>query len=145
MAVTGLTRNGTFMIENGQITGAVSGMRFTQSFLGALGPGNVLGIGDDARWADSEFGPLIVHAPSLRLGDVALHRGHRGVISGWHRARLVPVAEFDDRQAAEAAWAWLQEEDIPAVVESDPGALGGRVLTRVMVEKDAVDAAQRRT
>jgi predicted Zn-dependent protease len=68
MAVTGLTRNGTFMIENGQITGAVSVMRFTQSFLDALGPGNVLGIGDDARWANSEFGPLIVHAPSVRLG-----------------------------------------------------------------------------
>jgi len=68
MAVTGLTRNGTFMIENGRITGAVTGMRFTQSFLAALGPGNVLGVGDDARWADSEFGPLIVHAPSLRLG-----------------------------------------------------------------------------
>ncbi len=69
MAVTGLTRNGTFMIENGQITGAVGVMRFTQSFLGALGPGNVLGIGDDTRWADSEFGPLLVHAPSLRLGE----------------------------------------------------------------------------
>ena len=65
------------------------------------------------------------------------------MISGWHRARLVPVAEFDDRRAAEAAWARLQEEDIPAVVETDPGALGGRVVTRVMVEKDAVDAAQR--
>ncbi|HEY5727751.1 MAG TPA: hypothetical protein VIV08_03990 [Acidimicrobiia bacterium] len=65
------------------------------------------------------------------------------MISGWRRARLVPVAEFDDRQAAEVAWGWLQEEDIPAVVETDPGALGGRVLTRVMVEKGAVDAAQR--
>jgi hypothetical protein len=65
------------------------------------------------------------------------------VISGWHRARLVPVAEFDDRQAAEEAWALLQEQDIPAVVETDPGALGGRVVTRVMVEKDAVATAQR--
>ena len=69
MAVTGLTRNGTFMIENGRITGVVTVIRFTQSFLAALGPGNVLGIGDDARWADSEFGPLFVHAPSLRLGE----------------------------------------------------------------------------
>ncbi|MBA2336214.1 MAG: TldD/PmbA family protein [Acidimicrobiia bacterium] len=69
MAVTGLTRNGTFMIENGRITGAVTGMRFTQSFLAALGPGNVLGIGNDARWADSEFGPLIVNAPSMWLGS----------------------------------------------------------------------------
>jgi predicted Zn-dependent protease len=67
MAVTGLTRNGTFMIENGRITGAVTGLRFTQSFVDALGPGRVLGVGDDARFADSEFGPGMVHAPSLRL------------------------------------------------------------------------------
>jgi predicted Zn-dependent protease len=67
MVVTGLTRNGTFMIENGEITGAVSGLRFTQSFVAALAPGRVLGVGDDARFADSEFGPAIVHTPSLRL------------------------------------------------------------------------------
>ena len=34
LAVTGLTRNGTFMIENGAITGAVTNLRFTQSFRG---------------------------------------------------------------------------------------------------------------
>ncbi|HSG79418.1 MAG TPA: metallopeptidase TldD-related protein, partial [Acidimicrobiia bacterium] len=67
MVVTGLTRNGTFMIENGEITGAVTNMRFTQSFLAALGPDRVLGIGDDARFADSEFGAGFVHVPSLRL------------------------------------------------------------------------------
>lgn len=69
--VTGLTRNGTFMIENGRITGAVTNLRFTQSFVAALGPGRVLGIGDDARFADSEFGPGWVVAPSMRL-------------AGWH-------------------------------------------------------------
>jgi predicted Zn-dependent protease len=67
LVVTGLTRNGTFMIENGRITGAVTNMRFTQSFVNALGPGKVLDIADDARFADSEFGPLFVHAPSMRL------------------------------------------------------------------------------
>ena len=65
------------------------------------------------------------------------------MISGWRRGRLVPVAEFEDRQSAEDAWGWLQDADLPAVVESDPGALGGRVVTRLMVEKDAVEAAQR--
>ena len=69
LVVTGLTRNGTFMIENGKITDAVTNLRFTQSFISALGPGNVLGIGDDARFADSEFGPLLVHAPSVHLGS----------------------------------------------------------------------------
>ncbi len=67
LAVTGLTRNGTFMIENGEITGAVTNMRFTQSFVDALGPGRVLGTGNDARFADSEFGPGMMHVPSLHL------------------------------------------------------------------------------
>lgn len=67
LVVTGLTRNGTFMIENGTIADPISNMRFTQSFVEALGPGKVLGIGGDARYADSEFGPLLVHAPSLLL------------------------------------------------------------------------------
>ena len=67
LTVTGLTRNGTFMIENGKITGAVSNMRFTQSFVEALAQGQVEAIGDDARFADSEFGPGFTHVPSLRL------------------------------------------------------------------------------
>ena len=67
MVVTGLTRNGTFVIDNGAITGPVTNLRFTQSFLGALGPGNVAALGNDDRWADSEFGAGVVHAPSLRL------------------------------------------------------------------------------
>lgn len=67
--VTGLTRNGTFMIENGTITGAITNLRFTQSFVKALGPGNVLGIGNDLRYADSEFGQGVVRAPSIRLAS----------------------------------------------------------------------------
>ena len=67
--VTGLTRNGTFMIENGAITGAVTNLRFTQSFLNGWGPGNVLGVGDDLRYADCEFGAGLVRAPSMRLAS----------------------------------------------------------------------------
>jgi predicted Zn-dependent protease len=67
LAVTGLTRNGTFMIENGKITGAVTNMRFTQSFVAALEQGRVHAIGNDARFADSEFGPGMMHVPSLHL------------------------------------------------------------------------------
>ncbi len=69
LVVTGLTRNGTFIIENGRITGAVSNLRFTQSFLAALGAGNVLGIGNDGRHADSEFGAGLIHAPTMRLAS----------------------------------------------------------------------------
>ena len=67
LSVTGLTRNGTFMIENGRITGAVTNLRFTQSFVAALAPGRVLGVGTDGRFADSEFGAGFIHAPSMRL------------------------------------------------------------------------------
>jgi len=67
LTVTGLTRNGTFMIENGKITGAVTNLRFTQSFVDALAQGRVNAIGDDARFADSEFGPGMMHVPSLQL------------------------------------------------------------------------------
>lgn len=76
--VTGLTRNGTFMIENGEITGAVTNLRFTQSFLTALGEGRVLGIGDDIRFADSEFGPGLVRAPTLRLAGWRFTGGAEG-------------------------------------------------------------------
>jgi predicted Zn-dependent protease len=76
--VTGLTRNGTFMIENGAITGAVTNLRFTQSFLEAWRPGNVLGIGNDLRYADSEFGVGIVRAPSMHLAEFRFTGGAAG-------------------------------------------------------------------
>ncbi len=78
LVVTGLTRNGTFMIENGSITGAVTTMRFTQSFIGALAPGRVRGIGSDGRFADSEFGPTMVHAPSMQLASWNFTGGAEG-------------------------------------------------------------------
>ena len=78
LVVTGLTRNGTFMIENGKITDAVTNMRFTQSFVRALAPGNVHAIADDARFADSEFGPLLVHAPSMHLASWNFTGGAEG-------------------------------------------------------------------
>jgi predicted Zn-dependent protease len=75
---TGLTRNGTFLIENGEITSAVSDMRFTQSFAAAVGPGRVLGLGIDARFADSEFGPAIAHVPTARLAGWRFTGGAAG-------------------------------------------------------------------
>ncbi|MEN8040611.1 MAG: TldD/PmbA family protein [Actinomycetota bacterium] len=78
LVVTGLTRNGTFMIENGKITDPVTNMRFTQSFVDALAPGKVEGLGDDARYADSEFGPLFVHTPSLQLASWNFTGGAEG-------------------------------------------------------------------
>jgi predicted Zn-dependent protease len=78
LVVTGLTRNGTFMIENGRVTEPVTNLRFTQSFVTALGEGRVLGLGDDARFADSEFGPTLIHAPSMRLASWKFTGGAEG-------------------------------------------------------------------
>ena len=78
LVVTGLTRNGTFLIENGSITGAVTNLRFTQSFVAALAEARVLGLGDDGRYADSEFGSGVVHAPSMHLAGWAFTGGAAG-------------------------------------------------------------------
>jgi predicted Zn-dependent protease len=76
--VTGLTRNGTFLIEDGKVRGGVKNLRFTQSFFDALAPGNVLGISREARFADSEFGAGLVYCPALRLGSWRFTGGARG-------------------------------------------------------------------
>jgi predicted Zn-dependent protease len=78
LVVTGLTRNGTFLIEDGEVKGAVGNMRFTQSFLSALGPDKVLGVGNDDRYANGEFGPGMVIAPSLRLASWNFTGGAKG-------------------------------------------------------------------
>ena len=54
--VTGLNRNGSFLIENGKITKPVGRLRFTQSFISSLGVGNVKSVGSEQDLADSEFG-----------------------------------------------------------------------------------------
>ena len=76
--VTGLTRNGTFLVEGGEITRPLSNLRFTQSFLEALGEGSILGIGDDQRYADSEVGAGLVIAPSMSLAVWRFTGGAQG-------------------------------------------------------------------
>ncbi|HET9692137.1 MAG TPA: metallopeptidase TldD-related protein [Acidimicrobiales bacterium] len=67
LVVTGLTRNGVFLIEDGAVKGPVSNLRFTQSPVAAFGPGQVLGVGDDARLAPGGLHVSSHHTPSLRL------------------------------------------------------------------------------
>ena len=45
--VTGLTRNGVWLIEDGRIVRPVTNMRFTQSFVEALAPGAVRAVGSE--------------------------------------------------------------------------------------------------
>lgn len=67
LVVTGLTRNGVFLIEGGQLGPPVGNLRFTQSPVAAFGPGRVLGVGDDARLAPGGLHVSWHHTPSLRL------------------------------------------------------------------------------
>ena len=45
LAITGLTRNGVWLIEDGEVTRPLRNFRFTQSYAQALMPGAVLGVG----------------------------------------------------------------------------------------------------
>jgi len=74
--VTGLTRNGLFLIEGGEVVGPVQNLRYTQSVVAALGAGHVLGIGNDAQLVSNEGG--LVHVPSLRLRSWAFTGGAQG-------------------------------------------------------------------
>jgi predicted Zn-dependent protease len=75
--VTGLTRNGVWLIENGQIVRPVTNMRFTQSFLDALGPGAVRGIGADSTLIIGDWASIYL-VPSLHLGGWNFTGGAKG-------------------------------------------------------------------
>ena len=64
--VTGMTRDGVFMIEQGEIAYPVKNLRFTQSYLDALA--NVEFIGSDMRLLKSEYGSHAKCVPALKLG-----------------------------------------------------------------------------
>ena len=76
--VTGLNRNGSFLIENGKIVKPIGRLRFTQSFMASLAPGNVLSIGDKSRYADSEFGEGMLKVPVLHLKNFNFTGGVSG-------------------------------------------------------------------
>jgi predicted Zn-dependent protease len=76
--VTGLNRNGSFLIENGKIIKPVGRLRFTQSFMASLAPGNILSVGDKSRYADSEFGEGMLKVPALHLKEFNFTGGVSG-------------------------------------------------------------------
>lgn len=69
LVVTGLTRNGVWLIEDGEVTTPVQNLRFTQSYPQALGPGAVGGIGGHATLLPAGWGVAWWRAPALRLAS----------------------------------------------------------------------------
>ncbi|MFI5832473.1 TldD/PmbA family protein [Micromonospora sp. NPDC051300] len=69
LVVTGLTRNGVWLIEDGVPVRAVRDFRFTESYPRALGPGRVLGLGrSPVRQPDRSDGAWW-EAPAVRLSS----------------------------------------------------------------------------
>lgn len=64
LTLTGMTRNGTFRIRNGEVVGAVKNLRFTQALTQALG--RVSGVGSDEAVVGALFDGHLV-TPSLVL------------------------------------------------------------------------------
>ena len=67
MTITGMTRNGTFLIENGAITKGVKNMRFTDSVLNMLS--NVEMISRDTELCGGFFGGGGFVTPALKINN----------------------------------------------------------------------------
>jgi predicted Zn-dependent protease len=72
LVITGLTRNGVWLVEDGEVTAAVGNMRFTQSYPDALAPGAVLGVGTESirlpdRWSGVQYSAPALHLASWNL------------------------------------------------------------------------------
>jgi predicted Zn-dependent protease len=77
LVVTGLTRNGVWLIEDGRVSRPLSNLRFTQSYPDALAPGAVLGVGaDSSLFPDGLESALLV--PSLHLASWNFTGGAQG-------------------------------------------------------------------
>ena len=61
--VTGMTRDGTFLVEGGRIVGPVRNLRFTQSYLQALA--GVVAVGRERKTLRGFLGGSVV--PALRI------------------------------------------------------------------------------
>jgi PmbA protein len=65
--ITGMTRDGTFLIEKGEVAYPVKNLRFTQSYLDALS--SVEMVGRTTKLIRSDFELNGNHVPALKLGE----------------------------------------------------------------------------
>ncbi len=78
LVVTGLTRNGLWLIEQGEVVRPVHNLRFTQSYPGALGPGAVRGIGGYALTVPYTWEGTFWTAPAVHLDSWQFTGGAAG-------------------------------------------------------------------
>ncbi len=76
--VTGLTRNGVWLVQDGRVVRPVRNLRFTQSYVDALQPGAVLGVGSDRALIVGSDGDEPTLVPSLHLRSWNFSGGARG-------------------------------------------------------------------
>ena len=63
--ITGMTRDGTFLVRDGEVVGPVRNLRFTQSYLDALA--GVEAVSAERRLLRGELGVVLV--PAVRIGS----------------------------------------------------------------------------
>jgi predicted Zn-dependent protease len=63
--LTGMTRDGTFLIEDGQVAGPVRNLRFTQSIPDAFS--RISGIADTTRLVGAEYTGIVSRVPAVRI------------------------------------------------------------------------------
>jgi len=75
--VTGLTRNGVWLVEDGRVVRPLRNFRFTQSYAEALAPGAVRAVGSDlALFPEGHDAAMLV--PSLHLASWNFTGGAKG-------------------------------------------------------------------
>jgi predicted Zn-dependent protease len=75
--VTGLTRNGVWLVEDGRVVRPVTNLRFTQSFVDALGPDAVRGISAERALVLAGWDSIYL-VPSLHLASWNFTGGAKG-------------------------------------------------------------------
>ena len=65
VVITGMTRDGTFLVEDGEVVGPIRNLRFTQSYLDALAA--VEAVSAERRLLNGELGAVLV--PAVRIAS----------------------------------------------------------------------------
>lgn len=65
--LTGMTKDGTFLVENGEVVGPVRNLRFTESIPEAFS--RIEAIGAETRLVAAEYSGITCRVPALRIRD----------------------------------------------------------------------------